>query len=103
QRVQPRRCLWEPSTSARTRWRFGSVRFLVLLLAWLTWLPTRGPLPQRSHLNAIEDSPELKGPRTLLRKIAKSSQLGCHDGFAAREEQRLGRGRAGCKYLTFQA
>src|SRR5207237_4107331 len=53
QRVQTRRRRCDPFTSARTRCRFGKLRFLVLLLAWDTWLPTRGPLPQRSHLNAI--------------------------------------------------
>src|SRR4051812_28093557 len=42
-----------PSTSARTFCRFGNVRFLVLLLAWLTLLPMRGRFPQRSHFQAM--------------------------------------------------
>src|SRR5688572_13196919 len=33
--------------------RFGKKRRLVLLLAWLTWLPTRTPLPVISQRRAI--------------------------------------------------
>src|SRR3954462_5796784 len=53
QRVQTRRCARLPSTRACTRCRLGRVRFFVLLLAWLTWLPVSGPLPHTSHLKAI--------------------------------------------------
>ena len=38
-----------PSTLARTCWRFGLNRRLVILWAWLTLLPTKGFLPQISH------------------------------------------------------
>ena len=33
--------------------RFGSVLLFVLLLAWLTLLPTIGPLPVKKHFLAI--------------------------------------------------
>src|SRR5207237_8668720 len=52
-RVHTRRCARGPSTRACTRCRLGRLRFFVLLLAWLTWLPVSGPLPHTSHLNAI--------------------------------------------------
>src|SRR5205814_2908871 len=45
-----------PSTMARTFWRFGMVRFLVLLFAWLTLLPTSGRFPQMSHFQAMTAS-----------------------------------------------
>ncbi|OGP52642.1 MAG: hypothetical protein A2Y65_08335 [Deltaproteobacteria bacterium RBG_13_52_11] len=38
-----------PSRRTRTLWRFGSQTLLVLLLAWLTLLPLRGPLPHISQ------------------------------------------------------
>ena len=42
-----------PSTTARTRWIFGRLIFLVLLWAWLTLLPTKLFLPQISHFRLI--------------------------------------------------
>src|SRR6516164_6406629 len=47
------RLLRAPFTSARIFWRLGSVRFLVLLLAWLTLLPTRGRFPHTSQTKAM--------------------------------------------------
>src|SRR5205085_5883377 len=77
QRVQTRRCVRRPSTMAWTRCRLGSVRFLVLLLAWLTWFPVSGPLPHTSHLNAICLSSQLrdrKERRNLLGNSTVSSR-----------------------------
>jgi hypothetical protein len=45
QRVQTRRRLTPPAVAARTSCKFGFHRRLVLLLAWLTLLPTEGRLP----------------------------------------------------------
>src|SRR5260370_4519125 len=53
QRVQARTRWGRPSTMARTFWRFGKVRRFVLLLSWLTLLPTSGRLPQISHFQAM--------------------------------------------------
>ena len=46
QRVQARTRWVRPFTLARRFCRFGYVRRLVLLFAWLTLWPTRGALPQ---------------------------------------------------------
>jgi hypothetical protein len=46
QRVQARMRLTPPGVAERTSCRLGFHRRLVLLLAWLTLLPTEGPLPQ---------------------------------------------------------
>jgi hypothetical protein len=46
QRVQTRMRLTPPAVAARTSCRLGFHRRLVLLLAWLTLLPTEGRLPQ---------------------------------------------------------
>src|SRR5262249_31578913 len=53
QRVHTRMDFTVPSRFARTRCRFGFQRRLVLLLAWLTLLPTEGPLPQTLQILAI--------------------------------------------------
>src|SRR5580704_12979051 len=45
--------LGAPSTSARTRWIFGSQRRLVRRWEWLTFMPNEGFLPQISHTAAI--------------------------------------------------
>src|SRR6266852_5211354 len=42
-----------PSITARTFWRLGNVRLLVLLFAWLTLFPTSGRLPQMLHFQAM--------------------------------------------------
>ena len=43
-----------PSSSfMRILRRFGKLRFLVLLFAWLTLFPTIGPLPVKKHFRAI--------------------------------------------------
>ena len=55
-RVQARMRRVRPSTTARTRCRFGYQRRFVLLLAWLTLWPVVGPLPQISHTRAIGSS-----------------------------------------------
>src|SRR5688500_118492 len=57
QRVQASTRSVRPSTEARIFWRFGSVRFLVLLFAWLTLLPTSGLFPQTSHFQAMTATP----------------------------------------------
>jgi hypothetical protein len=46
QRVQTRMRLMPPPAAARTSCKLGFQRRLVLLLAWLTLLPTDGRLPQ---------------------------------------------------------
>src|SRR5207237_488702 len=53
QRVQTRMRRGEPSTSAWTRCRLGRWTRLVLMLEWLTLLPTRRPLLQISHVLAM--------------------------------------------------
>src|SRR5207248_5483112 len=96
----------DPSTTARTRCRLGRVRFLVLLLAWDTWLPTRGPLPQISHLNATTTLLPERNAGLCPEPGAKSSRahrlpprhgeglLGCHAGgenLSLQPEPRIGR------------
>src|SRR5439155_15752051 len=54
QRVQTRMRRVVPFTTARTRWRFGYQRRLVLLFAWLTLCPDMGPLPQISQTRAMD-------------------------------------------------
>jgi hypothetical protein len=51
----------------RTRFRFGSQRRRVLLLAWETLLPVTGPLPQISHTLAMIDL--LISPVATIRPI----------------------------------
>src|SRR6266480_6031152 len=46
-----------PPTWARTRWRFGYQRRLVLLFAWLTLCPVMGPLPPMSQPRAMRSGP----------------------------------------------
>jgi hypothetical protein len=53
QLVQARMKRTVPLTLACTRCKFGRHRRLVRLLAWLTLLPTDGPLPQTSHSRAM--------------------------------------------------
>jgi hypothetical protein len=48
-RVQARIRRTPPPIDARTSLRLGFHRRLVLLFAWLTLLPTDGPLPQIAH------------------------------------------------------
>ena len=55
-RVQTRVRLGAPSTMTRTVWRLGIQRRFRLLLAWLTWLPVAGPLPQMVQTRAITDA-----------------------------------------------
>src|SRR5215475_9522027 len=95
---------------ARTRLRFGFQRRRRVLLAWLTTLPYCGPLPQRSHFNAmsvpaderfvktrrfiVADPPSLKlrraRPCRMLR--AKLGSSGVHPGsFERRMRKRLKR------------
>lgn len=54
--VQTRIRFTLPSTFALTRWRLGIQRRFVLLLAWLTLLPTDGRLPQIVHIQAMASS-----------------------------------------------
>src|SRR5512138_932866 len=53
QREQTRMWRTSPSRLARTERRLGSDRVLVLLFAWETLFPTRGPLPQMSQRRAM--------------------------------------------------
>jgi len=53
QLVQTRSRCRRPSTSTWTRCRLGYHRRERLLLAWLTWLPNVGPLPQISQKRAM--------------------------------------------------
>jgi len=53
QPVQTRTCLRTPSTTARTRFKFGFQRRRRVLLAWLTTFPKCGALPQIVHFNAM--------------------------------------------------
>lgn len=46
----------DPSTTARTRFKFGKNLRGDRLCAWLTLLPAIGFLPQISHMRAITDS-----------------------------------------------
>src|SRR5712671_3570670 len=99
QRVQTRTCARLPSTMACTLWRFGRLRFFVLLFAWLTWLPVSGPLPHRSHLNAI-DSPTATGRRKIPAFRPESSR---GDLLAADRFQRVPRTGAGRQQGAFQS
>ena len=53
QPVHTKMRLTVPFKLARTRWRFGCQRRLVLLLAWLTLCPTDECLPQIVQLLAM--------------------------------------------------
>ena len=53
QSVQTKARLTCPSNLPRTRFRLGSQARFVLLLAWLTLLPTERPLPQIRQTLAI--------------------------------------------------
>ena len=55
QAVQTFRVLLVPFTLALTFFRLGSQRRFVRLWAWLTLLPTMGPLPQISHFRDMID------------------------------------------------
>src|SRR5689334_22404163 len=92
-------CLFEPPTSARTLWRLGRVRFLVLLLAWDTWFPTRGPLPHRSHLKAML---ELRKRNAASCRQAPGKSSGA-DRLAAGEVDRLPGGGLGGEELPLEA
>ena len=59
QRVQTRRRLMPPFTTARTRCRFGSNRRGLTLCAWLMFRPTTGPFPQTSQRFAMFRTPLL--------------------------------------------
>src|SRR6266705_6432143 len=59
-----------PFTSTRTVWRFGYQRRAVLLLAWLTWLPKLGPLPQMSQILVISRSVRPRRAKCPLRSEA---------------------------------
>jgi hypothetical protein len=63
--VHTRRRIGVRWTTAFTRCKFGNVRFLVLRFEWLTEWPTIGPLPQISHLLAIE-APSLSHPHLAI-------------------------------------
>jgi hypothetical protein len=57
QRVQTFIRFTEPLPSTTwSFWRLGYQTRFVLLLAWLTLLPTTGPLPQTSQTLAITDT-----------------------------------------------
>jgi hypothetical protein len=47
----------------RTCWRLGYQIRLVLLLAWLTLLPTVGVFPQNSQIRLIESGPFTQNKR----------------------------------------
>jgi hypothetical protein len=53
QRVQTVILLTLPSTSARTFWRLGRKRRLLLFSAWLILWPTTGPFPHISQTRDI--------------------------------------------------
>ena len=55
QRVQTRMRPTPPALAARISCRLGFQRRLVLLLAWLTLLPTEGCLPQIEHCLIVDD------------------------------------------------
>jgi hypothetical protein len=58
QLVQARMRMRVPfAVTIRTGCRFGRQRRLVLLLAWLTLFPLRGPLPQTAQMAAISILP----------------------------------------------
>lgn len=54
--VQTRRCCARPSTTARTRCRFGCQTRRLALFAWLRLLPNWIPLPQISQTRDIDSS-----------------------------------------------
>jgi hypothetical protein len=53
QDVQAFSLFGEPSTTARTRWMFGSQRRFVRRWEWLMLIPKDGFLPQTSHTAAM--------------------------------------------------
>jgi hypothetical protein len=50
QRVQTYARFGVPSTTMRTRWRFGSKRRLVATIEWLRWWPNEGFFPQTEQI-----------------------------------------------------
>src|SRR5439155_20934805 len=93
QRLHTRTCIRRPPTTAWTRCRLVRVRFLVLLFAWLTWLPVSGPLPHTSHLKAIcPRSPEKsrKGTAEPTRefRLVKSRRPACGRSAPGPERRR---------------
>src|SRR5918992_5493734 len=80
-----------PSTSARTRWTFGSHRRLFRLCENVTDFPNQGFLPQMSHTAAMDLSrlPERRGrpeePRLLVDRLKVSDQQVVRDRAGPRE------------------
>ena len=66
-----------PSTSARTRWMFGSHRRLFLLCENVTDFPNQGFFPQMSQTAAIDASRLPGGDRMGARYQAIASRWRC--------------------------
>src|SRR3990170_2955203 len=71
-----------PSTSARTRWTFGSHRRLFRLCENVTDLPNQGFLPQMSHTAAIGPSrlPEGRGLPSDRLEVSMQEAVGDRTG-----------------------